>query len=230
MVNGTCEDDWDSVQSLAGRDSRLIPSFGLHPWFVNSRSPEWFQTLSAKISAHSACGVGEIGLDRWMKGFDLPAQESAFRAQLNLADENQRPVTVHCLKAWGLLLEMLQSSDRPDRGFLLHSYGGPAEMISQFVELGAYFSISGYFAHPRKASASAVFRQVPPDRLLVESDAPDMLGPETLQPFKLPDARLNHPANIVAVYRFAAELLGKSEEQFASRVEQNFCDFFGVRQ
>ncbi|MEQ1843894.1 MAG: TatD family hydrolase, partial [Verrucomicrobiales bacterium] len=94
---------------------------------------------------------------------------------------------------------------RPRRGFRLHSYGGPAEMVRSFADLGAYFSFSGYFLQPSQEKKRTAFRLVPEDRLLIESDAPDQCLPVELDEFRLTDPangeRLNHPANLPVIYR-----------------------------
>ena len=114
---------------------------------------------------------------------------------------------------------------------MLHSYGGPQEMVGPLVKLGAYFSLPGYFAHERKNRQRETFRHVPPDRLLIETDAPDQLLPEERNRHRLLDPAtgqpVNHPANLRAVYEFAAELLAEPVESLADRVEENFLRLFG---
>jgi TatD DNase family protein len=103
-------------------------------------------------------------------------------------------------------------------------------MIPALAKLGACFSFPGYFAQPRKERQRETFRHVPIDRLLIETDAPDQLLPpeRTLFPLTDPAGKpINHPANLVRVYEFAAEWLGHSTEEFASQVEQNFLRLFG---
>jgi TatD DNase family protein len=222
VVNGTREADWPAVADLAAKFDFVIPSLGLHPWYLKERSANWRELLERRMPV----AVGEIGLDRWMREYDLADQENVFGQQLSIAAQHNAPVFIHCLKAWGRLLELLSRSPVPKLRFLLHSYGGPAEMIGSFVELGGYFSISGYFAHARKSRERDIFRQVPLDRLLVETDAPDMKMPTELAEFNLPEPELTHPANLRAVYRFAAELRGIPLEQFTSTIEENFLRLF----
>jgi TatD DNase family protein len=171
-------------------------------------------------------------LDRWIKDYDLGAQEEVFVWQLKLAAERNLPVSIHCLQAWGGLLEILHAGPLPRCGFLLHSFGGSREMVGPLAELGAYFSLPGYFAHERKARQRETFRHVPPDRLLLETDAPDQLPPTERIRYPLTDAAtgkaINHPANLGAVYRFAAELLGEPLGTLAERVEGNFRRLFGA--
>jgi TatD DNase family protein len=89
--------------------------------------------------------------------------------------------------------------------------------------------LPGYFAHERKARQRETFRHVPPDRLLIETDAPDQRLPEERNRFPLFDAEgkpVNHPANLGAVYDFAAELLGQPRDKLAAQVESNFLRLF----
>ena len=230
VVNGSCPEDWPDVRSLAECHAEVRPCFGVHPWHVKELPGDWREQLLRQLD-QGACGVGEAGLDRWVKDFDLALQEEVFVWQLRMAAERNLPLTIHCLKAWGRLDELLREGPRPERGFLLHSYGGPAEMVPGLAELGAYFSISGYFAHERKARQREAFKQVPPDRLLIETDAPDMWPPPEWNEHPLPDGSsgrmINHPANIAAVYRFAADLLGRELPDLADQVAQNFVRLFG---
>jgi len=230
VVNGTQEKDWLDVLTLAREHSQIIPAIGLHPWFIAQRSGDWQKKLVRLLDEQPGCGVGEIGLDRWIEGFDPKLQEEIFVYQLRLADERNLPVSIHCLRAWGPLLEVLRREWRTGRGFLLHSYGGSAELIKPLTDLGGYFSISGYFAQERKVKAREIFKEVPLDRLLVETDAPDMLPPQPLiaEALNGPDGeRANHPVNLPNIYQFAADLRGLPLATFAGRMEQNFKRLFG---
>ncbi len=229
VVNGSAEEDWPAVLELARRDDRVIPSFGYHPWYVRERTPDWQQVLVRFLdSAPSA--IGEVGLDRWIQDHDIDDQEAVFVWQLRLAAERNLPVSIHCLQAWGRLVEVLRREPRPACGFLLHSFGGPREMISELADLGAYFSLPGYFALERKGRQREAFLHVPAERLLIETDAPDQCLPPERVAYPLSDPAtgkpLNHPANLGAVYRFAAELFSEPVESLSRRVEQNFRRLF----
>ena len=231
VVNGTSPADWNAVQAMADQYAEVIPSYGVHPWHLQGLDQDWLEQLNEKLQSRPSV-IGEIGLDRWIENYDLPRQEKIFLAQWRLAVELNRPVTIHCLKCWGRLLEVLQLEPRNRRGFLLHSYGGPLEMVKPLAELGAYFSMSGYFAHPRKSNHAQTFRHVPIDRLLLESDAPDMWPPPGWNDYPSTDSKtgktINHPGNIASVYRFAATLREESMETMANRVEENFQRLFGL--
>jgi len=245
VVNGTCEDDWARVSELSRRYTWIIPSFGLHPWDVGNRSPIWLEKLSAILATHPNAGVGEIGLDRWilerarpddprlvgLRRASLDEQIDIFTTQLKLTAKDNRAATIHCLDAWGALWEILRTATLPARGFLLHAYSGPVEMIGGFADRGAYFSFNGSFLDERHARHRDTFKLVPPDRLLVETDAPAMPLPQPWRTYKLPPSptgqTVNHPGNIEGAYAGLASLLGLSVEALVAQVDANFTAFFG---
>ncbi|MDQ8203317.1 TatD family hydrolase [Pelagicoccus sp. SDUM812003] len=230
VVNGTSESDWQAVADLVASVDRARASYGLHPWFVTQASSEWKERLRGRLDDDPSACVGEIGLDRWIKDYDIDAQRDAFHWQLGLAAERERPVTIHCLQAWGMMLESVEECDLPSCGFLLHSYGGSAEMVESFAALGAYFSVSGYFALERKAKQREVWKQVPVDRLLIETDAPDMAGPDEYRKVSLrgeDGEEINHPANIEGVYEFVSKLRAMPMDELKEVVRENFVRLFG---
>ena len=221
MVNGTSEADWPAVAALAARVPWVLPSFGLHPWHVPRRSSVWKEALTFALDAHPGAGVGEIGLDRWIEGHDLPDQIDCFAWQLELAARRNLPVSIHCIQAWGALWDSLKRTPLPARGYLIHAYGGPAEMLPGFVKLGAYFSFSPYFLHERKSAQREAFAAMPLERLLVETDAPDLAPPVERNPNPLA-GNINHPANLMMCYEALAALRGITVEALAAQVAENF--------
>jgi len=244
VVNGTRVDDWARVSELSRRFAWVKPSFGLHPWDAGNRTSDWLDQLTAILAETPTAGVGEIGLDRWMidrarpddprlaglRRAPLAEQTEVFTTQLALATQDNRPVTIHCLDAWGALGEIVRSAKLPARGFLLHAYSGPTEMIRGFADRGAYFSFNGSFLDERQARHRESFRHIPPDRLLVETDAPAMPLPQPWRTYKLPpspDGRtVNHPGNIEAAYTGLAGLLGLPLHDLTIQIETNFLRFF----
>lgn len=231
VVNGSCEEDWPQIATLAREFPGLVvPSFGYHPWYVAERTPRWRDTLVDWLDCTPGAVVGEIGLDRWKPGLAYEGQEEVFVAQLRLAAERNLAASLHCLQAWGRLHDLLREQPRPARGFLLHSYGGPAEMVAPLAKLGARFSFPGYFIHERKARQRETFKAVPLDRLLIETDAPDQLLPDMANRHLLTDTLtgkpLNHPANLPAVYQFMAELRGVPLAELTAQVQENFRQLF----
>ncbi|MGV3755783.1 MAG: TatD family hydrolase [Verrucomicrobiota bacterium] len=231
VVNGACESDWAQVRELAKRFAIVQPSFGYHPWYLHERTERWQEELVRYLDSTPNAVVGEIGLDRWKPDLPYEGQEEVFVWQLRLAAERNLAASIHCLQAWGRMVDLLREEPRPERGFLLHSYGGSAELVAPLAKLGAYFSFPGYYLLERKEPQCEVFRQIPLERLLVETVAPDQSLPDALNQHPLTDATtgkaINHPANLLAVYEGLAKTRGMAVEDLARQVEENFEQLFG---
>ena len=226
VVNGTSEKDWQSVSDLAARHPDFIlPAFGLHPWFVHDRSDSWLERLAGMLERHPRSSIGECGVDGWIGDVAMSEQVDVFLPQLALARERKLPITIHALKAWGPLMEALKSEPPPESGFLLHSFGGSAELADQLARMGACFSFSGYFLHPKKAKVLESFRAIPADRLMLETDAPSMTPPMERNPFPLPEGK-NHPANLPSIAQGLAEALGRDPADLRLRCDANARRFF----
>lgn len=226
--NGTAEDDWQAVLNLAQAHHEIVPFFGLHPWFVKERSDGWLQELQRFLDA-AVSGVGEIGLDRMVAGADEAAQEEVFRTQLKLARQRDLPVTIHCLKAWGWILDILRDMAPALPPMLIHAYGGAAELVRPLADLGAWFSFAGSVLDERHRRARAAVQAVPLERLLIETDAPALLPPEPCRPYALQagDGHIyNEPANLPAIAEGMAGLLGLSAERLGELTAENATRFF----
>jgi TatD DNase family protein len=224
VCNATCEADWHTVEQFAiAHPDFIIPAFGIHPWKAHTAQDGWQVRLEKLLDKHPHAVIGECGLDQWIDSPPLSQQVPVFLDQLRIAREMRRPPTIHCLKAWGALLDAFNQESPPDR-FLMHSYGGSIEFARQIIPLGAYFSFSGYFLHPKKARVIDIFRQLPEDRILLETDAPNMLPPPNFITHPLPENQ-NHPANLPAIGAGLAEALGMNVEQLATLTQANLRSF-----
>jgi TatD DNase family protein len=246
VVNGTHPDDWATVAALARDHAFVRPAYGLHPWDAGAPRPsDWLARLETRLDEDPRATVGEIGLDRWILEIadkddprladtvraPIEEQVAVFRAQLTLAAERDCAASIHCLHAFADLLPLLRNGPRPRRGFLLHAYSGPADLLPELVRLGAYFSFNGAFLDPRKTRAQDVYRSIPRERLLCETDAPAMLPPQAWRTHKLPPGTdgvsPNSPGNIEAVYTGLAALRGEDPNRLIQDVAENFAALFG---
>lgn len=239
VVNGTCPDDWGRVRALAAEyPDFIIPSYGLHPWKIPC-DQSWKPLLLDYLENSEVPCIGECGLDRWIKDYDIAAQQDAFLYQLDLACQMNTPITIHILKAWGWFMDILRERKLnqdakgkffPARGFLLHSYNGSAELIPELVAYGAYFSFSGYYLNESKKNQLDVFSQIPIDRILIETDAPDMLPPENVISHRTSrdsnETAINHPANLRCIFNHFADHLKHDPIHLEKQISDNFTRFF----
>jgi TatD DNase family protein len=166
--------------------------------------------------------IGECGLD-FLRGPSTEQREhqrSVFRAQLELARETGLPLTIHCVKAHGPMVELL--CERPTPPSVMHAFSGSAEVARACVAAGHYVSFAGnlLLANARKVVEAAV--AVPDDRLLIETDTPDQTPPAR-RPAD------NEPAFIRDIAQRLAELRETSVEAIAAITFANAERVFGVR-
>ena len=226
-VKGCCESDWPKVIEIANRHENVYLAFGLHPWFIAGRSSQCFQTLEHLLTTYPQASVGEIGIDHAIENRDDAEQEEIFLIQLEIARRFDRPVTIHCRRAWGRLLELLDQFGELPRGMLIHCFGGSAEVATELVRRGAYVSFSGSITRPNAKQAGPAIRAVPDDRILIETDAPDLLPYNVDVSCLIENERpLNEPANLRFVLAKAAELRGVPEESLAGITFRNAQRFF----
>lgn len=178
VVNGCCEDDWPTVSKLAELYHGIVlPQFGLHPWWVGLRTSAWLVRLRAALQANPGSGLGECGLDKGPRAppdVEFTVQLEVFEAQLRLAEELRRPVSVHCVKAFGAVHQSIVKTAVTSVPIVLHAWTGSAEMTERMLQLGnVYFSLNGQLTRVAPAKAIRMVRLVPLERLLLESDAPD---------------------------------------------------------
>ncbi|WRX24301.1 3'-5' ssDNA/RNA exonuclease TatD-like - like 3 [Theobroma cacao] len=224
-VNGVSERDWHLVKEMGDKYPSVIPCFGVHPWYVAERSPSWFSTLKEFFETTPAAAVGEIGLDKGSRGREIDfndqvfnvlivscysiaiyslLQIEVFRQQLELAKELKKPASVHCVRAFGDLLQIMKDIGPFPDGIILHSYLGSAEMVPEFAKSGAYFSLSGYVMPMKTQKAKKMLKAIPSERILLESDAPDALPNSELGSLFLVDEDPSLPQEFFAQGRSSA--------------------------
>lgn len=163
-------------------------AYGVHPQIIPELSleqlPDQLTALREAAQGRLTCdgktllpphAIGELGLDSYTEQTRaaLPAQVTAFRDQLALARELDLPVVLHILRTHPESLRLLQQDGLPKSGGVIHSYSGSAEQARQYLALGLHLSFAGGVTRPNAPRLWAALQEVPDDRLLVETDAPD---------------------------------------------------------
>jgi TatD DNase family protein len=176
--------DWTRIVHLASLDGPPIScGFGLHPWFVaeaTAATPTWPAQLEALLTAFPRSWVAEIGLDKLRAGNDgdaFAAQVAAFEMQLDLAARLRRPVSVHCVRSHGAMLELFQRRplERFPTRIVMHGFTGSHELARALVGMsagrGARFLFGlGAATTGRLKHFESLVASIPRDRVLVESD------------------------------------------------------------
>lgn len=192
-----------SVDLQADRDMDGIDglySAGIHPWHVEDAGEQAFGALRERAVSARCVAIGEIGLDRCASA-DMAVQEKAFRRQLALAQELQRPVVIHCVRAWSELLAEFKNADL-QLPCAIHGFRGKPALAEQLLSKGFYLSFG--FRYCRET-----LQACPSSRLFLETDA---------------DSR-----EIVDLYREVALLRGTDISELKYACWRNFLKFRGDR-
>jgi TatD DNase family protein len=165
---------------------------------------------------------GEIGLDYHYDHSPREVQRSIFSRQLKIARQLNLPVIIHSREADDDTINIIREDlDGYHRAGILHCFGGSLQMARAAIDLGFYISFAGTLTFKKTADLRDIARQLPLDRLLVETDCPYL----TPVPFR---GKRNEPARVVETARCLAELHGRSLEEIAQVTSHNFTMLFQV--
>lgn len=193
--------DWDRVEAIA-RATGGTWALGIHPWAASALLPDALADAAARLRARSPPAIGETGLDLLQAATDAERdrQRASLRVHLAIARELDRPVVLHAVHAMPELIALLRSDGLPRRGGVVHAWSGAPDAVAAVVALGLHVAFGPSILRDRAKKARGSVPLVPPDRLLLETDCPDMapLGVER-----------GEPAHLVAVAAQVAALRGE---------------------
>lgn len=162
----SCAEPPEWGRLAASGDRRLVRFYGVHPWRCVGYDAHMGR-LESILEADPHAHVGEIGLDA---ARPCAGQREAFEAQLALASRHGRCVSVHAVGAEREALEAVRASGVPSA--IMHSFKGPAALAPRFADAGCYMSLSPRTARLGDRRLRELVAAIPPDRLLLETDAP----------------------------------------------------------
>ncbi len=169
-------DEFPRVEAAAAEWPGTRLAFGVHPWYSAGavEAGGWLEAVEAALRRHPSAWVGEIGLDGLkLDRASMDVQEAVFRAHLRLARDVDRPVNLHCVKAWEPLVAALDDCYLAggERPFIMHSFAGPYQCIDALAARGAFFTVGQLAARQDSRKGRERAALFPKDRLLLESDS-----------------------------------------------------------
>jgi len=215
---GVSADNAAAVKSLAERYADVDCSVGVHPLDIEPGSAPALDWLLGELDHPHVVAIGETGLDYHYQPEAAALQQQAFRLHLEAARISGKPVIVHTREARADTLRLLREAALPQAG-VLHCFTEDWEMAKAALDLGFYISLSGIVTFRNAAALREVARQVPVDRLLVETDSP-YLAPVPHR------GKANLPEYVREVAEFLAELRGIAYESLAEQTTDNFRRLF----
>jgi len=221
MLNiSTRESEWDAVIGTAEREADVWATVGIHPHEADEHPHVDTDRLIAAAAHPRVVGIGESGLDYYYDHSDRAAQQRSFRAHLAACRETGLPIVVHTRDAEEDTAQILR--DELGKGAfpgVLHCFTGSAELAKIAIDLGFYISISGIVTFKSAQDLQAVARDLPRDRVLIETDAP-FLAPVPHR------GKPGEPAFVADTCRFLAQLRGEDAAELADTTYANFHRLF----
>ncbi len=218
--SGTGPHELKAAFPFAEKYDWIYATVGIHPHEAALAEEKHFTSLAELCRGEKVLAVGEIGLDYHYDHSPKPVQKDVLLRQLELASKTGLPVIFHCREAWGDLREIVLDQWRGnERGGILHCFTGTREDAYAFLDRGFYISFAGNVTFKKSDDLREVAREVPLDRILIETDSP-YLAPV---PYR---GKRNEPAYVREVARVVGEVRGLSAEEIGVKTTENFFRLF----
>ena len=199
---------------LAEKHTQVYATVGMHPHDAKDLTPDVLKIFRELATHPKVIALGEMGLDYYRDLSPRPLQKEAFEKQLDLAEELQMPIIIHNRDAYMDILPILEARQGKIQG-VLHCFTGDVELMRRSLAIGFHIGIGGIVTYPNAKDVQAVAKEVPEDRLLIETDCP-WLAPQFRR------GKRNEPSYVRAVAEKIAELRDTSVETIGEITTQNF--------
>ena len=197
-------------------------SYGIHPHEAKNHKDVKFEDIIKRAKENKKIiGIGESGLDFYYNHSEKKDQIDLFLEHIEASKKTGLPIIVHTRSAESETFDLLKNSIKEDNlKILIHCFTGSKDFAFKLLDLGAYISASGVVTFKKSRDLANTFKQIPLDRLLVETDSP-YLSPEPLR------GKPNEPSHLVHTVKFLSELKKISFEDISTSTTKNFFKLFG---
>ncbi len=209
------------LPALAAAQPNVWCTVGVHPHHAAEDPIPAPEAIAAMTEHPRVIGIGELGLDYFYDRAPRDVQQESFRAHIRAARLTGLPLAIHARDADADIAQILQD-ERDSYGefsFLLHCFSSSRELANAAIEMGGYISFSGILTFPKSNELREIARDLPADRLLVETDAP-YLAPV---PFR---GKRNEPGHVVHTAKVLAAVRGLEAKALADLTTENFRRLF----
>ena len=214
VIPGVEPSGFDRIIKLCEEYPDVYGAVGVHPEELNSYNEEAENKIKELLKHKKIIAVGEIGLDYYWDKSQVKKQKEIFERQILIAKQAQKPILVHDREAHLDSFEILKKSNAAEIGVVMHCFSGSPEFAQQCINEGFYIAIGGVVTFKNAKKVKEVAKNVPLDKLLLETDAPYM----TPVPFR---GKENQPAYVKFVAEEIAQLRGVSFEEIAEATTAN---------
>jgi TatD DNase family protein len=212
----------DAALPYAEQHDWIYTSVGIHPHEAKEVTPQHLDELARLARHRKVIAWGEIGLDYFYDHSPRDVQATVFRAQMELAHSAKLPIIIHCRDAWDDCLAQIEQYWKPTGlGGILHCFTGTIEHAKRGLDLGFYISFAGNSTYPKTQNLRDVAKEIPLDRILIETDSP-YLAPQAYR------GKRNEPAYVAEVAKTLAAVRNLAPEELAAATAANFRRLFCI--
>ena len=206
------------ILEILKKDEMIFGTFGIHPHETNTDQLSKEEIIKRIKSNDKIIGVGESGLDFYYNNSDKDKQIKSFKNHIDAALELDIPIIVHSRNAESETYEILKNSDK-NLKILMHCFTGSLSFALKLMELNSYFSASGIITFKNSIDLQNTFKELPVERLLIETDSP-FLAPEPMR------GRKNEPSFVRYTLKKLSELKNVEAEEMDKITTDNFNRLF----
>ena len=146
-------------------------TYGIHPWFLTEDNhKELMDSVRNTVTCNEIIAIGEAGFDR-LRGPSLELQRVVFEEQIAISEEMNKPVVIHCVRAWDEILSV-QKKLKPKMPWLIHGFRGNLELATQLLSKGMFLSF--WFGFVLREESGYLLKNLPSDRIFLETDGADV--------------------------------------------------------
>ena len=223
MLTISTEDkSFGQILKIVNDFKSVYGTYGIHPHEAKSHQHIKSADIINKVNQNKKIiGVGETGLDFYYNHSEKKDQINSFEEHISAAQEKNLPLIVHTRSAEKETLQILEKhSKKKETKILIHCFTGSKEFAFKLLDLGAYISASGVVTFKKSQDLANTFRDIPNDKILVETDAP-YLAPVPLR------GKPNEPSYIIHTVKFLSKIKSLSFDEFSEITSNNFFNLFG---
>ncbi len=209
--------------ALAETYPQIYAAVGIHPQLTKDASEEILAAIADLAKTHPKVkAIGEIGLDYYYLYTEKEVQKQWFARQIDMAKELDLPILIHDRDAHGDTVDILKAHKGGALRGILHCFSGSIETAKELMKLGFYISFAGPVVFPKSLKLKEVAKEIPMDRILIETDSPYLTPP----PYR---GKRNDPSNVFYVAEEIAKLKGMALSDFVEQTKKNAMDIYGIR-
>ena len=222
LTISTEDKSFDKIINIISKNECVYGSYGIHPHEAKNHQYIKSENIIEKTKQNKKIiGIGESGLDFYYNHSDKKDQIKCFEEHISAAQETQLPLIVHTRNAEIETFEILKKNlTKKNFKILIHCFTGSKDFAYKLLDLGAFISASGVVTFKKSKDLANTFKELPNNRILVETDSP-YLAPVPLR------GKPNEPSYIVHTVKFLSKLKEISFEDFSNITTTNFFNLFG---